>query len=639
MSFLALKITAGKILDLENLLSKLVSFGYSRIDPVSEQGEFNLKGGQLEIYPCGFQSPVRVELTFNNKIETIKSFDLFTKCFVSNFTSITILMLKGARPVSIKGNNALPEHKSRLRDFSDLEVGNYIVHDKFGIGIYRGIDKIKIADKLIDHLVIEYAKSQKLYVPWDKLYVVHKYIGFEGAPPKLYKLGSNAWQKVKSEAKKGIDCIALELLQMQAARETLEGFSFSIDTDWQREFEDLFEFKETPDQIRATEEVKSAMESKVPMDMLLCGDVGYGKTEVAMRAAFKAVMDNKQVAILVPTTILALQHYNTFRERVRNFPVRVGMLSRFKTKQEQADIIKALKAGAVDIIIGTHRLLSDDIDFKDLGIVIIDEEQKFGVEHKEKLKRIRLLVDVLTLTATPIPRTMYMSLMGVKDISMINSPPEDRLPVYTHVGEFDEALIGEVVKRELSRQGQVYFVHNEINSIGRMKTRLEALLPHAKICIAHGRMSGRSLESLMIDFVNKRFDILLCTTIIESGIDIPNVNTIIVNNAYAYGLSDMYQLRGRVGRFNRKAFAYFLVPKSMVLTSDIRKRLDTIEKHTELGAGFKVAMADLEIRGAGNILGKEQHGYITTVGFDLYLRLLRESIEKHGKSFKKSDAA
>jgi len=358
-----------------------------------------------------------------------------------------------------------------------------------------------------------------------------------------------------------------------------------------------------------------------------------------MRAAFKAIMDNKQVAILVPTTILALQHYNTFRERVRNYPIRVEMLSRFRTKYQQDEIIRELKAGSVDIIIGTHRLLSEDIGFRDLGLVIIDEEQRFGVEHKERLKKIRLLVDVLTLTATPIPRTLYMSLMGIKDISIINTPPEDRLPVYTYVGEFDQTLIKEAVKKELSRNGQVYFVHNEIDSIEKMKNKLEELIPFARIGVAHGRTSEKYLESLMIDFINKKFDILLCTTIIESGIDIPNVNTLIVNNAYAYGLSDLYQLRGRIGRFNRKAFAYFLFPKSLVLTSDIKKRLNAIERYTELGAGFKVAMADLQIRGAGNILGREQHGYIQTIGFDLYLRLLRESIERYRRFFKKVDVA
>lgn len=639
MSFLVIKLAIGYSIDIESLLSRLVNFGYSRIEPVSEQGEFNLKGGQLEIFPIGFQFPVRVEFTFEDRIESMRSFNIFSKKFVANFNSLTVLPFKSARPVRIKPDVILTEYKSLLKDFSDLEFGDYIVHDELGIGIYRGIEKINIKKKLQDHLVIEYAEGEKLYVPWDRLELVHKYIGFEGVPPKLCKLGSKMWRRIKLETKKGIDSLALELLQMQASREALEGFSFSSDTDWQKEFEKTFEFKETPDQLKATEEVKRDMESKRPMDRLLCGDVGYGKTEVAMRAAFKAVMDNKQVAILVPTTVLALQHYNTFRERLKDFPVKVEMLSRFRSEGEQIDIVKGLRAGSIDVIIGTHRLLSEDIGFKDLGLVVIDEEQRFGVAHKERLKKFRLLVDVLTLTATPIPRTLYMSLMGVKDISIINTPPENRLPVYTYIGELDDDLIKEAIKKELSRDGQAFFVHNEIESIEKMRKKLEELIPFAKIAIAHGQIPERALASLMIGFINKKFQILLCTTIIESGIDIPNVNTLIVNNTHAYGLSDLYQLRGRVGRFDRRAFAYFFYPKSMVLTKDVKKRLNAIERYTELGAGFRIAMADLEIRGAGNILGKEQHGYIQAVGFDLYLRLLRESVEKHGNFLKKRYAA
>ncbi|MFH0839347.1 MAG: transcription-repair coupling factor [Candidatus Omnitrophota bacterium] len=639
MVFLTIKLAKGNTVSVEDILSELVHFGYSRIDPVSQQGEFNIKGGQLEIFPIGFQSPVRVELTFNDVIETIRSFDLFTKKFTAHFNSVIILPFKKIKPIKVKDTVMLPEYKSLLKDFSDLEAGDYIVHDECGIGIYRGIEKIRINKKPVDHLVIEYAKGEKLYVSWDKLDLVHKYIGFEGSPPKLYKLGSKLWRKVKSEAKKGVNYLALELLHMQAAREALEGFRFSPDTDWQKEFERSFKFQETPGQAKATVDVKRDMESKRPMDRLLCGDVGYGKTEVALRAAFKAVMDNKQVAFLVPTTILALQHYTTFKERIVEYPIRVEMLSRFKTKQEQYNIVNDLKAGAVDIIIGTHRLLSDDIGFKNLGLVIIDEEQRFGVEHKERLKKFRLLVDVLTLTATPIPRTLYMSLMNVKDISIIDTPPENRLPVYTHVGEFDHALIKNAIRQELKRKGQVYVVHNEIVSIEKIKKNLTNLLPSATIGLAHGRMSERALKSIMPDFVHKKFDILLSTTIIESGIDIPNVNTIIVNNAHTYGLSDLYQLRGRVGRFNRKAFAYFFTPRSLPLTGDVKKRLTAIEKYTELGAGFKIAMADLQLRGAGNMLGKEQHGFIASVGFDLYLRLLRESVEKNKTFFKKVDAA
>jgi len=416
-------------------------------------------------------------------------------------------------------------------------------------------------------------------------------------------------------------------------RLSVPGFTYSPDTDWQKQFEATFPYTETPGQIKATQEVKADMESPKPMDRLLCGDVGYGKTEVAMRASFKALMDNKQVAYLVPTTILAEQHYQNFSQRLRDFPINIQMLSRFKTKAEQEEIVRGIAEGTVDIVIGTHRLLSDDVKFKELGLVIIDEEQRFGVRAKEKLKALRLACDVLTLTATPIPRTLYMGLMDAKDLSVINTPPQNRLPIKTIVVEYDENLIRQAILRELDRKGQVYFVHNHIQDIEKVKEKIVKLLPsNIKIAIGHGQTPTKVLEKVMLDFLKAKIDVLVCTMIIESGIDIPNVNTIIVNNAQHFGLSDLHQLRGRVGRFDKPAYAYYMVPKREMLDTDAKRRLEAIQEFSELGAGFKIAMEDLEIRGAGNLLGVEQHGFIAAVGFDLYCRLLREAISNFGKA-------
>ncbi|MCK4463019.1 MAG: DEAD/DEAH box helicase, partial [Candidatus Omnitrophica bacterium] len=465
------------------------------------------------------------------------------------------------------------------------------------------------------------------YVPFSDLNKVQKYIYFSRKRPKLYKLGGKLWQRTKDCASRGVLKVAEEILEVQAKRESLIGHKFSPDTDWQELVEKAFPYKETEGQIKATREVKDDMQKPRPMDRLLCGDVGYGKTEVALRAAFKAVMDNKQVVILVPTTILAEQHYATFKNRLKDFPVNIEMLSRFRKKASQKDIVKELKHSHVDIVIGTHRLLSDDIAFKDLGLVIIDEEQRFGVRHKEKLKKLRLIVDVLTLTATPIPRTLYLALMGGRDISTINTPPLERLPIETNIIEYNDYQVKEVIKKELDRKGQVYFVHNRIDSIDKIAAKLKKLLPEVKIEIGHGRMGENDLERTMLKFIKGRIDVLVCTTIIESGIDIPNVNTLIVNKAENFGLADLYQLRGRVGRFSKRAHAYFIVDKKNALTHDAQKRLDALRRFSELGSGFKIAMQDLELRGAGNLLGTQQHGYIGQVGFDLYCRLLHSAIE------------
>jgi transcription-repair coupling factor (superfamily II helicase) len=511
-----------------------------------------------------------------------------------------------------------------IADFTDLRVGDYVVHINHGIGTYCGITYLP--DQRGEFLVIEYLDGDKLYVPVNMLHLVQKYIGSSDEPPKVYKLGGTAWFRVRERIRGSIRDMAAELLELYAARQVLPGVSSPSDVPWQSEFEDAFIYRETEDQLVAIEDVKRDMERPCPMDRLICGDVGYGKTEVALRAAFKCVMDYRQVAVLVPTTILAQQHYTTFRERLADYPVRVEMLSRFKTSAEQKKIVADLAEGKADIVIGTHRLVQHDVSFKKLGLVIIDEEQRFGVAHKERLKKLRKMVDVLTLTATPIPRTLHMGLMGVRDMSVINTPPEDRLSVVTVVTEFKETLIREAVLREMAREGQVFFVHNRVETIQRMATFLRRLVPEARIGIAHGQMHERELQSVMASFLNGEVDVLVCTTIIESGLDIPNVNTMLINRAHDFGLADLYQLRGRVGRYKHRAYAYLLIPGRQALSEVAQKRLKAIEEFSELGSGFKIALRDLEIRGAGNILGPEQHGDIAAVGFEMYCTLLEEAV-------------
>ncbi|MDD5005923.1 MAG: transcription-repair coupling factor [Candidatus Omnitrophica bacterium] len=620
--FRSLKIYKDQSIDLDFLLRTLVDFGYHRQDEVREEGDFRRYGAIVDIYPATFDCPIRIEFDYN-KVSSIASYNIITGKVIWKHTMVIIL--PRIKTQAARSSDLFEEMP--LHNFIDIEKGDYVVHVKHGIGRFLGIEKVKIKNVEKDHLAIEYANNDRIYVPVEQAHLVQKYISFEGRSPRLYRLGSGEWKRIKERARKGLLKVALDLLEMQAKRQTLSGFKFSKDTDWQKQFEETFAFEETPDQINSTSQVKADMESSRPMDRLLCGDVGYGKTEVAMRACFKATMDNKQVAFLVPTTILAEQHYQNFIKRLKDFPVNVAMLSRFKTKSEQKAIIKDLAEGKIDIIIGTHRLISDDIKFKNLGLLIIDEEQKFGVKAKERLKKIRLLVDVLTLTATPIPRTLYMSLMGAKDFSVINTPPQNRIPIETHVEPFSKDLIKTAIERELSRRGQVYFIHNRVEDIEDVRDLVKNLSPN-KTCInfAHGQMPAKILEKIMISFLNGEVDILVSTNIIESGIDVPNANTIIVNNADTFGLSDLHQLRGRVGRFNRKAYAYFLIPRDKPINYDAQKRLEAIEKYSELGAGFKIAMEDLEIRGAGNLLGLEQHGYIMAVGFDLYCRLIRQAV-------------
>ncbi|MFW5787875.1 MAG: transcription-repair coupling factor, partial [Halanaerobiales bacterium] len=554
----------------------------------------------------------------------------FSEGFVIEDINLVIYTEKEVfgKPQKKKRKLADLEKGIEISSLNELKVGDYVVHENHGIGKYKGIKTLEVQDQHQDYLVIQYADEDKLYVPTEHVDLVQKYIGADQKPPKLYKLGGSEWKKVKQRVKSSVREMAIGLLELYAERETIDGYAFSPDTVWQKEFEDVFPYQETPDQIQAIEDVKKDMESNTPMDRLLCGDVGYGKTEVAIRAAFKAAMDQKQTAVLVPTTILAQQHFNTFRERIDKYPINVEMISRFRSKSEQKKVLKKLARGKVDIIIGTHRLLSKDVVFNDLGLLIIDEEQRFGVSHKEKLKDLKRNVDVLTLTATPIPRTLHMALVGVRDMSVIETPPENRYPIRTYIREFNKDLIKETIRREMNREGQVYFVHNRVEDIDKKAAMISDLLPEARVAVAHGQMNENKLEKIMFDFYNKEYDVLVCTTIIENGLDIPNVNTIIINRAENMGLAQLYQLRGRVGRSNRVAYAYLLYQKDRVLSEVAEKRLKAIKEFTNLGSGFKIAMRDLEIRGAGNLLGAEQHGHIASIGFSLYCKLLESAIEE-----------
>ena len=513
-----------------------------------------------------------------------------------------------------------------IAELSALKLGDFVVHEDHGIGVYRGMQRLTLGGQETDCIEIAYAETDRLFVPVQQLALVSRYAAGEGARPSLHRLGSPAWQKTKARARKAIQDMAENLIKTYAARRALEGHAFKADTVWQRELEASFPYEETPDQLKAITEVREDMESARPMDRLICGDVGYGKTEVAIRAAFKAVQDGRQVAVLVPTTILAQQHLLTFRERLADFPVRVEVLSRFRTAKEQKETLAALQRGQVDILIGTHRMLSKDVSFARLGLVVIDEEHRFGVAQKERIRQMTRLVDVLAMTATPIPRTLNLSLAGARDMSVIETPPRDRLPVHTEILEYDDEVIADSILREIDRGGQVFFVHNRVETIHNVSIALQKLVPQVRVAVAHGQMAERDLEKVMLDFLDHRWDVLVSTMIVESGLDIPTVNTLIVDRADTLGLAQLYQLRGRVGRSAHRAYAYLLVPSRRVLTEDAEKRLRVIEEFDELGVGFKIALKDMEIRGAGNLLGPEQHGFILGLGFDLYLKLLEEAV-------------
>lgn len=575
--------------------------------------------------PAKYVDKVADTLKIGNCIVTTGSLGTGFEYGVFKLVICTDLEIYGKKRVRQRIHHA--EDRIRLTQ-TDLTVGDYVVHENHGIGQYLGVETLKVQNTHKDYLLVKFAGKDRLYVPTDQIDLLQRYVGLNDQIPKLSKLGGGEWARIKKRVKDSVKEMAEGLIQLYAAREATKGFSFPKDSNWQKEFDDAFPYDETPDQIRTIEEVKRDMERPKPMDRLLCGDVGYGKTEVAIRAAFKAVEAGKQAAVLVPTTILAQQHSRTFQERFENYPIRIEVLSRFQSASDQRRIVKELKTGNTDIVIGTHRLLSKDVSYHDLGLVVVDEEQRFGVAQKERLKEICKDVDVLTLSATPIPRTLHMSMVGVRDMSLIETPPEDRFPIRTYVMEWDDQTIVQAIMRELGRQGQVYFVFNRVQGIDRMHKRLRDLVPEARVAVAHGQMDENRLERVMLDFYQGEYDVLLCTTIIETGMDISNVNTLIIYDADYLGLAQLYQLRGRVGRTNRVAYAYFTYRKDKILTEDAEKRLQAIKEFSELGSGIKIAMRDLEIRGAGNILGPEQHGFISSVGFELYCKLLDEAIKK-----------
>jgi transcription-repair coupling factor (superfamily II helicase) len=519
-----------------------------------------------------------------------------------------------------------------LRTLSDLHPGDYVTHIDHGVGVYSGLQKIEVNGMMQEAVRIIYKDSDILYVNINSLHKVSKYTGKEGTPPKVNKLGSDAWVKLKDKTKAKVKAIAFDLIKLYAQRKAQTGFAFTPDNYMMHELEASFIYEDTIDQAKAIADVKKDMEAPAPMDRLVCGDVGFGKTEVAIRAAFKAAIDGKQVAVLVPTTILAFQHFKTFKERLKDFPIEIDFLNRFKSAAQKKDTIAKVKEGKIDILVGTHGILGKEVHFKDLGLMVIDEEQKFGVGHKEKLKTLRTNVDCLTLTATPIPRTLHFSLMGARDLSIINTPPANRQPIHTEVQVFHEDLIRESIYFETERGGQVFFIHNRVQGLPEMCAMIQKLCPDLSIGFAHGQLEGHQLEEKIFDFIERRYDVLVCTNIVESGVDIPNVNTIIINNAHQFGLSDLHQLRGRVGRSNKKAFCYLLAPPMSTLPDDSRKRLQTLEQFSELGSGFQIAMRDLDIRGAGNLLGGEQSGFMAEIGFEMYQKILAEAVRELKRS-------
>ncbi len=624
-----LKIFRGQSLDPQQAIRTLAEQGYQRVPKVSDPGEMALRGGILDLFPEGFEAPVRIEFD-GDTVAGIRSVHPFTGQPFLSHEILILLPTVGLHRRTLRSDVRHPflGEESPLDPFVDIHSGDFVVHVAHGIGRYLGLKKVRAPRGIEKHLVLEYAGGDRLYVPLEEMHLVQKYIGFEGRPPKLSRLGTRYWDRSKEWAKTGAASVAAELLRIEARRLSAPGHAFRPDTEWQKQLEAAFPYTETAGQVRAAKEVKQEMESSRCMDRLLCGDVGYGKTEVALRAAFKAMMDDRQVAILCPTTILAEQHTNTFTQRMSSFPVTIGMLSRFQSPSAQARVVEGLAKGTVDLVIGTHRLLSKDVQFKRLGLVIIDEEQRFGVRHKERLKHLRAEVDVLSMTATPIPRTLYQALVGAKAMSLIDTPPFERLSVKTEVLEEDPEAVREAVEREIKRGGQVFAIFPWIQGIEKVHQKISSWVPRGRSAVAHGQMPSRALEKAMRAFMRGELDVLVSTAIVESGIDVPNANTMIVFRADTFGLADLYQLRGRVGRFTRQAHCLFLTPKGLPLSGDARKRLRAVEEFASLGAGFQIALQDMQLRGAGNLLGTEQHGHIAAIGFDLYCRLLRGEIER-----------
>lgn len=627
------KLKVDQEIDREDLEELLRGLRYQKIDHVLKPGEFARRGAIFDIYPMTYRNPVRLEFEAD-RISSIRDFS--TNDGKSSASFEEVFLVPVTETLEKKMNRLTRDYQDfePLTQLKDLRPGDYVVHLKYGIGRFLGTKMIQVKSERLRHMAIEYANREIIYIETHE--PLERYIGGEGRTPRLTKLHGKEWENLKDKTRRAVANIAQEMLVIQAKRSMGKGFTFPPDHPWQKTFEDNFPFEETPDQEKAIREVKKDMESDRPMDRLLAGDVGYGKTEVAIRAAFKAVTAGRQAAVLVPTTVLAEQHYHVFKKRMKDFPITVEVMSRFQSGKDLKNITQSVKEGTTDIVIGTHRLLSKDVQFKDLGILIIDEEQRFGVKHKDRLKHMRELVDILTLTATPIPRTLYMSLLGVRDMSAINTPPKMRMPVETYVMEYNDQTIKRAFEKELARGGQVYFIHNRVASIAKVCAHLQSLLPGVRFGVAHGQMHADELETVMDAFEEKKLDCLLATNIIESGIDIPNVNTIFVNRADLFGLADLYQLRGRVGRFHekRQAYAYFMVPQNFVMPRDAEKRLAAIERFTELGSGFKIALEDLEIRGAGNLLGHEQSGFIHAVGFDLYCKMLKMAIDEAKKGQK-----
>lgn len=627
------KVRVGEKIGKEDFVEKLSELNYQRETSVEQPGEYAERGGIVDIYPLSYRAPIRINFIFD-QVDSIRDFSPSDGKSITEFEELYLLPVKD---VFLKRTRRLSESFQAfepLTELRDIKRGDFVVHLEYGIGKFLGSKMIQVEGAEKRHIAIEYLDKEILYIPWDKTQPLERYIGIGGKKPKLSKLNGKEWKRIKERTRIALEGMAHEMVRLQAKRNTLSGIVFKSNKKWEDEFNQEFPYEPTNDQTKAFREVLFDMESKKPMDRLICGDVGFGKTEVALRAAFRAVTNDKQVMFLAPTTILAEQHYLVLKHRMRNFAARVELLSRYLDKKEQKTIVEQVKNGAVDIVVGTHRVLSKDIQFKNLGLVVVDEEQRFGVKHKEKIKHFRELVDVLTLTATPIPRTLYLSLLGIRDMSIINTPPKQRLPVITEVLEYDDNRVKSAIEFELERKGQVFFVHNRVQSIEKMYHHLKNLLPNVSFGVAHGQMEPEALEKVMEQFMNGKINCLISTNIIESGLDIPNANTILINRADAFGLSELYQLRGRVGRFHekRQAYAYFLVPRNWVLTQDAKKRLNAIERFSELGSGFKVAMEDLELRGAGNILGPEQSGFVYQVGFDLYCRMLRKVIEDQKKS-------
>ena len=610
----------------EGIGEGLSSLGYNYVRQVKEKGDFSLRGDTLDIFASGFAYPVRIEWEWE-EIKRISSFDLESGLFLEEHQNIIILpFLKKEKKHSLS---------EPLLGFLDIKESDYVVHVDYGIGIYRGLKKIERNKKVSEFLEIEYRNREKLYLRREKAYLLQKYVSLDKAKPRRSKLSSQEWKRTKAKAQKHIRQFALELVRSEAARRILGGFAFGEEKEWENEFARSFPYPETQDQKKAWQEVKKDMESSYPMDRLICGDVGYGKTEIALRAAFKAALNSKQVAFLVPTTILAQQHFENFKKRIEKYPLRVELLCRFRTQNEQKEVVEGLKSGRIDIVIGTQRLLSDDVSFKDLGLLIIDEEQRFGVRQKEKIKNMKIGIDVLMLTATPIPRTLYMSLGGIRAISLLKTPPRQRKAVKTFVQEFSRQVLKTAIEREINRGGQVYIIERYIRDVYRREKMLKGIFKTGlKLGLAHGALPPKSLQAVMHKFMHGDLNCLISTAIVESGIDIPLANTLIVSQADLFGMADLHQLRGRVGRFNRQAYAYFFFSGKKPLPSLAQRRLAAIKNYSYLGSGFDIAMKDLELRGAGNILGQEQHGFIWAVGLDLYCRMLRVEVAELRKKFK-----